>query len=447
MSYFQTLSNFQDTANQIQAHQDEVQQAYADTKKQDVDDKFDFVDKVLGQSAGGLGGLGASIHGLRTTYKKYKKAKKLFQTAQEKAKEAKAKLQGKKNPSGDSQEDTEQSETTSAKNTTEQADGTEPATPAETTETQNTNPATQGNTEASTAPEADPAGSNSASTNDPTATLDDPAVNTGTLDASAQGSIPPAGRDLSYPVSQEGQGGTASFDNPATRGINNPQNIGVDSLENIPEGREPSAVSSAADEALARMNKALGRSQNVIDQFDNRTPIQASSKSAAPQTNENDPNASPKVETNNTNANPSNTSENTNNTEKSGQAQEEGNINESPSKAVAETGADDGDAAGGLSDLLKTGVKSGVEDLASTATETLTNVGTALDFLGPAGEIVGAGLGLVGLFTGLLDHSKEKEQETQVMASAQTAQQQKGGIDIANVIHSGSIGGSVGTLI
>ena len=74
-------------------------------------------------------------------------------------------------------------------------------------------------------------------------------------------------------------------------------------------------------------------------------------------------------------------------------------------------------------------------------------VSGALDAVGPVGEVLGAAVGLGDLFYGLLSKSSENSEEEEAENTAKDAITQTGGIDVKNVVHSGSIGGSVGTMV
>lgn len=103
----------------------------------------------------------------------------------------------------------------------------------------------------------------------------------------------------------------------------------------------------------------------------------------------------------------------------------------------------------GESDLLDVGEnvgKSALESVASTTAE-LGTVSGVLDAIGPVGEVLGAGVGIADLFYGLFSKSKENSEEEEAENTAKDAITQTGGIDVKNVIHSGSIGGSVGTMV
>jgi hypothetical protein len=108
------------------------------------------------------------------------------------------------------------------------------------------------------------------------------------------------------------------------------------------------------------------------------------------------------------------------------------------------------DTLGDVANAVKSGVQKAGSAIADSVTSTISEMGTvsgALDAVGPIGEVLGAGVGIADLFYGLLSKSSENSEEEEAETSAKDAITQSGGIDVKNVIHSGSIGGSVGTMV
>jgi hypothetical protein len=97
-------------------------------------------------------------------------------------------------------------------------------------------------------------------------------------EAETQGSISLAGRDLSFPQSQAGEGGTATFEeyedgttafeNPGTRGISNPSNIGVDSLDTIPEGDEEGLTGDLGEDSGRAASQVPDENLQTFKLFD-----------------------------------------------------------------------------------------------------------------------------------------------------------------------------------
>ena len=91
MSYFDSLSSWQQAGNAIQQQQEDAEKEQREQKAQGIEQKFDYVDKVLGEAGGGLGGLGGGFHiGVRM----YRKGQKKVADAKKAFDEAKAKLNG-----------------------------------------------------------------------------------------------------------------------------------------------------------------------------------------------------------------------------------------------------------------------------------------------------------------------------------------------------------------
>jgi len=108
MSYFDSLSSWQNANTAISNHQAENENANVETKAQTMEQKFANVDKLLGESGGGIGGLGGGVHIGMRMYRKAQKAKQAIEDAKgkvqdgiQKVKDLKGKLNGDK-PDGNS---------------------------------------------------------------------------------------------------------------------------------------------------------------------------------------------------------------------------------------------------------------------------------------------------------------------------------------------------------
>ena len=86
MSYFDSIQSFQQSAQAISQQSEDAQEQYRDKKASSVEDKFDYVDKLMNESGGALGGLGGGYHIGRKMYKKVMTAKAKAQKAVEDAK-------------------------------------------------------------------------------------------------------------------------------------------------------------------------------------------------------------------------------------------------------------------------------------------------------------------------------------------------------------------------
>ena len=108
MSYFDSLSSWQNANTAISNHQAQNENANVETKAQTMQEKFANVDKLLGESGGGIGGLGGGVHIGMRMYRKAQKAKQAIEDAKgkvqdgiQKVKDLKGKLNGDK-PDGQS---------------------------------------------------------------------------------------------------------------------------------------------------------------------------------------------------------------------------------------------------------------------------------------------------------------------------------------------------------
>lgn len=109
MSYFDSLSSWQNAGQAISNHTAQIEQDNLDTKATNIQEKFSNVDKLLGEAGGGIGGLGGGVHIGMRMYRKAQRAKNALIEAKGKAqdlldkgKALKGKLQGDTKPDGKS---------------------------------------------------------------------------------------------------------------------------------------------------------------------------------------------------------------------------------------------------------------------------------------------------------------------------------------------------------
>jgi len=402
MSYFNTLSSFQDTQNSIEGHSQDVADRMKATAKQTVDDKFNFVDSILGKTGGGIGGLGAGIHATRRIYKKFQTTKKLASTIQQKAQDAKdavTKATNAQKNSGDG--DTRSEDTDTGTNTNATPDGVGTQTPDANAQTQ---PSSNSNSASNTSNDGNPATDTQAT--------NDSSVATNSSDASGGVSSTPEQSVIDQlPSIDDLQGADGGISKTITPKAPSTQ---------------PSLQSGTQQTSLSGGDPASTRPQ-LQPTGDNASASQANPSTQAPKPTP-DPAGSGSTPPSSTN----------------------------PNSNLGGAGGDaDGGASGALDNAtnalndVKGVAQKAVADISSTADSlmpTLSSVGTAMDFLGPVGEIAGAGIGIGELFYNLFNKSHEESEEDQAQ-NAVSAVGQKGGIDVANVVHSGSVGGSVGTIL
>ena len=393
MSYFNTLNSFQDSASAIQSHAQDVANESASAGKNTVDQQFSHVSDILGKVGGDLGSFGGAFHVSRRVYKKFQSGKKAVQDAKNKLEDAKNNPQ--KQPDESNQQDNETKDTpeneTNDTHTPNGAEDDSSATPASTDEAQ-----ARTTTDAT---EAEP----------PTASAE-PAT-------------------VSAEPSTEGPQSNFFKQNP-------------DIYENL--------------KANPELVEGVGERQALGTLGQNTAPEGGTTELSAPNPNDPSPSGGQRIQ-NTANPEPEPTTENpTSAPQTVAEASESssGDI-EAGAKAFSDikptpTGGLGGTGLGaGESDLLDVGEQFGKSTLSSISS-TVSELGTVsgvLDAVGPIGEVLGAGVGIADLFYGLFSKSKENSEEEEAENSAKDAITQTGGIDVKNVIHSGSIGGSVGTMV
>ena len=101
MSYFDSISSFNQSAQAIQEQTETAQKAYRDKKASSIEDKFDYVDKLMNESGGAIGGLGGGYHiGLKV----YRQVGSARAKAKQAVEDAKKKLNGSKDANKDENE-------------------------------------------------------------------------------------------------------------------------------------------------------------------------------------------------------------------------------------------------------------------------------------------------------------------------------------------------------
>lgn len=344
MSYFDSLASWQNGAEAIQSHQQAIEQEYKNSKANDIEQKFDQVDKYLQEGGGGLTGLAAGFHVSRKIYQKVKSSQAKKKELQDKANKDKEGSTDKGNEL-DNQGDKAPQEHNGKQNGTEGEEGggveedwedggdfgfgdkENPNKPPET----DTNDADDAPTEAApdNAPETTPEQEEEEDADDAPAPEEE--------DTPAPDRPPPAEAAPEEPslgnsgdlVDMEGGG----------------QRIGQSAGDNVAASAEDTIKSAADGGADAAKTALSGLKESGQDALDNI-------------------------------------------------ATKGGDLVSNGLTKVAETGSK---IAEGGTDLLTTGL-----DTASTV----------LDFLGPVGEVVGAGIMIGSFFHDLFGHKKKDKDET-----------------------------------
>jgi len=388
MSYFNTLNSFQDSANAIQNHAQDVANESASAGKNAVDQQFSHVSDILGKVGGDLGSFGGAFHVSRKVYKKFQSGKKAVQDAKNKLDDAKNNPQ--KQPDEANQQDNETKDTpeneTNDTHTPNGAEDDASATPASTDEAQ-----ARATTDAT---EAEP----------PTASAE-PATD------APQSNFFKNNPDI-YEKLQA---------NPdLVEGVGERQALGTLGQNTVPEGGTTGLSAPNPNDPSASGGQRIQTTANPEPE---------------PQASPENPTSAPQTV--------AEASESSSGDIEAG-AKAFGDIKPTPTGGLGGSGL-----GAGESDLLDVGEQVGKSTLSSIGS-TISELGTVsgvLDAIGPVGEVLGAGVGIADLFYGLFSKSKENSEEEEAENTAKDSITQTGGIDVKNVIHSGSIGGSVGTMV
>jgi len=92
MAYFSSLADFQTAQKQIAQHANDLEQESKDRKAGDIQEKFEYLDKMMNESGGAIGGFGGAFHLGRKVYKKVQGARDKAKELQSKADDLKQKL-------------------------------------------------------------------------------------------------------------------------------------------------------------------------------------------------------------------------------------------------------------------------------------------------------------------------------------------------------------------
>ncbi len=380
MSYFDSLSQFQQAQEQIQEHTKSIEQEQLNSKAQDLQSRYDYHEKQLNDVAGFTTGIGAGIHGARRSYLKVKKG---FQNLQDKATELKNKVQG--NPDSENIGEDKEGAGDSHNNV---ANGQESDKPVE----NNTKDANQQDLEDRVADTDDKTGANNQVKDEKDPNQPDPASADKPAPAEPQAPAqqPPA-------ANQENK---ASLDEPEQIG-ERPQTEGQSYLQDAvaPEGHQPPNPAPSEADAPAPVSEPSAGSNGA----------EAISDAA------------------------------------------KNNLSDVANGVKANLG---GDAENSATDTLLNGatdltekvlpkVAQGVSEGVSAGLET---AGAVADFLGPVGEIIGAGIGLGSFFHDLFAKKKLDAQQDAI-EDTPTATAGRSGIDTTSITQAGVKSNVVGTLV
>lgn len=402
MSYFNSLSQFQQAQEAIQEHTQSMEQEALASKAQDLQSKFNDIQERHEQLAGAITGFGAGIHGARRSYLKVKEG---FKSLQEKAQNLKEKLTG------------EQQGTPDSENTGREGG-------------ENPNENKANGTEDTDAPAGDRVAQDDvdeqvADTNNPVDPVphDDSVGNRDNLNpnepdpASADADLPPP--DFAPPKPPD-EAPSFAPDEP-------PLQVNEEAVEDM--GSKP------LTEGQQYLQDAIGgnaRAEPQVNGGDAREVTDAP--------NVEEPQAPP-VDAEGEGSNGAEATENAGNgmRDLANGGENSGTIDD-----LAQQGGDLADQTlkDGAENLLsKAGGLFG--DAGSTALET---AGAVADFLGPVGEVVGAGIALGTFFHNLFDKPKEDAQEDAIQ-KAPTAIAGKAGIDTSQLSTGNLKTNAIGTLV
>tara|TARA_R110000744_G_scaffold288032_1_gene399117 strand:+ start:820 stop:1884 length:1065 start_codon:yes stop_codon:yes gene_type:complete len=354
MSYFNSLNSFRDAQQQIQQHSIDVENQQKDAKANSIQEKFDYVDKVMNESAGGVAGLGGGFHIARKVYKKIKKTKQDAEDAINKAKDLKDKAQGKEGePDGDKPPDGEEGSEAPKQEMTgdgEDVEGVE----GKVKEFQ------QAETKTQDVPEG------------------------GDAKPSEMTKEAPEPPDAAKPTEDfpEAPKPPDEFNADGVRGGDDPR-LGTNSSSEVSTEGAKSDLNVKPTEADAKVAGSEADSSSATDSM-----VDGAAEKAA------------------------------------------GGAGKSFVKDAVNSGME----KLGVDDSIKAGVNSGLEV-----------AGEALDFLGPVGEIVGAGIALVGFFRDIFDHKHLMKKEAQAKLGGGIASQS--GISMTSLQSAGTQSLQVGTLV
>tara|TARA_R110000823_G_scaffold118370_3_gene242163 strand:+ start:1447 stop:2604 length:1158 start_codon:yes stop_codon:yes gene_type:complete len=385
MSYFDSINSFNESAQAIQGQTENAQQAYREKKASTVEEKFDYVDKLMNESGGAIGGLGGGYH---IGFKMYKKVKNARATAKKAVEDAKKKLNG----SADSNKD--ETETDATSNDTPPQNHTKPS------------------------GEEDTGRGDAVDSKVDTSKVDTSQGEGKEVDAPTEPALPPAEGEISLdPISVARAGkkpatlddsGTDLFQEQSTKPL---LDQFTDSGSNISDaftqggfgGKKPMTKSNVETDNGGPAEEPAGGTPHDAD---------------VPQT-------APNVET--------------------GLGEDADSIVNKVKGVSNKVSSTIDDIKGGVSDLKGT-IKSGAEKMIGS--DAVEAIGGVADFLGPVGELVGAGLALGSFFHNVFD-KKKKDREEEDAERNTTGQNivASGGISTASLAQASLKSNVVGTLV
>jgi hypothetical protein len=91
-SYFDSLNSWQTAAGNIQQHTQDIEQQANNAASNEIGSKFDYIDKMMQQSGGGLAGVSGGIHLTKKVMDKIKKGKKAIDDVKNAVNDVKGKV-------------------------------------------------------------------------------------------------------------------------------------------------------------------------------------------------------------------------------------------------------------------------------------------------------------------------------------------------------------------
>tara|TARA_R110002012_G_scaffold292403_1_gene487579 strand:+ start:1958 stop:3010 length:1053 start_codon:yes stop_codon:yes gene_type:complete len=350
MSYFNSLNSFREAQQQIQQHSEDIEKQNQESKAQGIQEKFDYVDKVMGESAGGVAGLGGGFHIARRVYKKGLKMKKEAEDAVNKAKDIKEKLQGKKEeePQGEEPQEEPKQEMSGSGEDVEGVEG-------KVKEFQQAEVKTQ-----------DVPQGGDAKPSEMTREAPEPPTEPKPIEEFPKAPEPPTEFDE--------QTGLRGGDNPRV-GTNPSGEVSQQGAENDLNAKG----TPVDDKAVGNEAKNTEVSDGMVDGAEQKAVS--------------------------------------------------GGV-----KSTVKDAVNSGMEKLGVDDSIKAGVNTGLE-----------TAGEALDFLGPIGEIVGAGIAIVGFFRDIFEHKKLEREKQQAESGGAVAGES--GISMSSIQQGGRQTTQIGTIV
>jgi hypothetical protein len=425
MAYFQSLQGWRESADMIQQHQQDIEQEANDAKARTFQEKSDYLDKQLETAGGAVGGFGGAYHIGRKIYKKIK-------TVQQKAKEVKQKMSGDKGePSNDNNADSDDKQPSGDKDNSGKANGTED--------------------DADTSAPSNNTGSK-AKVQDDNSANDTDASNANKSSGDSTGGSDSTGQPKSSDVSSQGQNApknsapdnTVSADADPVQGPLKAEDTEVafpdaashqellderanadlqpsapDPVQQAPSTTTQPPTSGSANAQPDSVQAGSGDGpintvdDPVLNQMGQRTPYQQGAGT------------SDRAAYNMKDAQNGGSGSQASSGDATGDlANKGGDLADQTASSVSKTtDAADGvmSKGGDVLNAAKTAGSDAIEEGVSAATsgvsDALSVAGGVLDFLGPVGELVGAGLALGSFFHDLFGHKKTQEKQEQAEAA------------------------------